>query len=96
MCLGAVAKLNHEYASACERLLVDCCKDLNAHGFRSKAIIAMGEPRQRIDEQIIAQKVDLVVMGRRKRSPLQSLLHSLGSVTSHVVHSAQVPVVVLP
>lgn len=91
---GAVHRLNAEYQKAAESLLAEACRELNAKGIACKAIVQCGDPRQLIEQQIVKNKVDLVVMGKSKRGKVARMF--MGSVTNHVIHSAPCPVLLLP
>jgi len=59
-----------------------------------KAVSVEGDPREEIPRLVQSMQCSMVVMGSRGLGRLKRLL--LGSVSSHVVHHANVPVVVVP
>lgn len=68
-------------------------KQLRDHGFKTRAMVSQGDPREAIVEAAWEHGVDLVVVGSHGRTGLTKLL--LGSVASHVVTHAPCTVMVV-
>lgn len=68
-------------------------KELRDHGFKTRALVAQGDPREAIVDTAREHGVDLVVVGSHGRTGLTKLL--LGSVASHVVTHAPCTVLVV-
>ena len=66
---------------------------LEAAGFEVVALHLPGDAESIIARQVLAQGVDLLVMGAYSHSPLRRLL--LGSKTSDLLRSARIPVLLL-
>jgi len=68
-------------------------KQLRDTGFKSRALVAQGDPREAIVDAARDHGADLVVVGSHGRTGLTKLL--LGSVASHVVTHAPCSVMVV-
>ena len=86
--------MNHEFAKATETFVSEICTTLSSKGIKAKGIIAMGDARTLIDQQIVKSNADLVIMARSRKGSIRSFF--LGSVSNHVLHSSSVPVIILP
>ncbi|KAJ3311840.1 hypothetical protein HDV04_003580 [Boothiomyces sp. JEL0838] len=93
--LEVVHKLEEQAQKQAVKTISFYAQRLTNAGYYVKGVIACGDPRSLIDQQIIIQKPDLVVVGSRGlRGSVQRFV--LGSVSQHVVQSSPVPVVVVP
>lgn len=63
-------------------------------GVGAEVKIEVGPAAEVIADQVVVSRADLVVMGRRGLGGLRGLL--LGSVSDRVVHSVDVPVLLVP
>ena len=70
--------------------------ELQTQGIKILKIVECGDARQKIDEHIAAHSVDLVVLGKRKRSAIKKIINTLGTVTTHVSKTCPVPVLIVP
>jgi len=68
-------------------------KQLREHGFKTRALVAQGDPREAIVDAAREHAVDLILVGSHGRSGISKLV--LGSVASHVVTHAPCPVLVV-
>jgi len=66
---------------------------LRDHGFKSKAVVRQGDPREAIVETAREHGADLIVVGSHGRSGISKLV--LGSVANHVVTHAPCSVLVV-
>jgi nucleotide-binding universal stress UspA family protein len=81
--LGAVSEAEAALARTAEAL----------HGAKVEQSVVQGDPGAVLCEQAEALGADVVVVGSRGRGALKRAL--LGSVSSHVVHNAPCPVLVV-
>lgn len=86
--------LEHEAFNSIKNNLEELAAELEAKGFRVKAIIKFGDPRSTILETAAEEKTDLIVMGTKGLSGISRLL--IGSVAQFIVANSSVPVLVVP
>ncbi|KAJ3322365.1 hypothetical protein HDV06_003085 [Boothiomyces sp. JEL0866] len=90
-----VHKLEEEAQKQAVKTISFYAQRLNLAGYHVKGVIACGDARSLIDQQIELQKPDLVLVGSRGlKGTVQRFV--LGSVSQHVVQTSPVPVVVVP
>lgn len=63
------------------------------HGIMSSSVISNGVPGYMIVRYIKNNKIDLVVIGSRGRSPVKEIF--LGSVSNYVLHKSPAPVLIV-
>ncbi|KAJ3272093.1 hypothetical protein HDV01_005958 [Terramyces sp. JEL0728] len=90
-----VTKLEEESQKQAVTIISFYAQRLNFAGYHVKGVIACGDARVLIDQQIEIQRADLVLVGSRGlHGSIQRFI--LGSVSQHVVQHSRVPVVVIP
>ncbi|KAJ3268470.1 hypothetical protein HDV01_002728 [Terramyces sp. JEL0728] len=91
----AMLALADENQKVAQELLEKHIKTLTDMGYNCRGIIQSGNIKVLIDDTIKKEDIDLVVMGKRSGlNPVSRLL--LGSVSSHVLNTAHIPVAVCP
>jgi nucleotide-binding universal stress UspA family protein len=78
---------------ACEQIAANAEAELQTAGFKTKARVPKGDPREALVELARAEQADLLVVGSHGRTGLSKLL--MGSVASHVVTHAPCDVLVV-
>jgi nucleotide-binding universal stress UspA family protein len=79
-------RLHEEIAARFERQVKD-------HGFRTRAIVMQGDPREALIDTAKLEHVDMIVVGSHGRTGVTKLI--MGSVASHVVTHARCDVLVV-
>mmetsp|Transcript_30702 Transcript_30702/g.70775 ORF Transcript_30702/g.70775 Transcript_30702/m.70775 type:complete len:99 (+) Transcript_30702:229-525(+) len=79
----ALATLVEPFISAC-----------NSTGVEHEVILVRGDPREALLEACLHHNVNLLVVGSRGLGTVRRAL--LGSVSTHMVHHAHCPVLVVP
>ncbi|MCY1082829.1 universal stress protein [Archangium lansingense] len=90
---GALAELQRTLQVESSRLLASLANKARAYGVEVETEVGMGEAALTIYDRSEAPDIQMVVMGSRGQRAVAQLL--LGSVASHVVHTATKPVVVV-
>lgn len=68
-------------------------KTLQTAGYDAPASLIAGDPETVIAQQVVAQDIDMLIMGAYSHSPLRSLV--LGSKTTDLLRSAKIPALLL-
>ncbi|HTO91679.1 MAG TPA: universal stress protein [Candidatus Sulfotelmatobacter sp.] len=91
--MGFPAEIYEEEVKHHQEISARFERQLRDHGFKSRALVAQGDPREAIVDAVREHGVDLVVLGSHGRTGFTKLL--LGSVASHVVTHAPCSVLVV-
>jgi nucleotide-binding universal stress UspA family protein len=75
-------------------LLKQLAKTFQSNQIHVRAISLRGDPRQELEHKINQMKPDFVMMGSRGLNMVSRVL--LGSVSEHMIHHLQVPVMIVP
>jgi nucleotide-binding universal stress UspA family protein len=87
-------KAEQSIRSYSHELLKTTAKKFQEKGIHVRAISLRGDPREELQHKINTLKPDFVLMGSRGLNMLSRVL--LGSVSEHLIHHSQVPVMVVP
>jgi nucleotide-binding universal stress UspA family protein len=82
------------YAAAGKEALAKAVRKLNRRRIKAETLIAIGEPAETIVRLARRKHCGEIVLGSRGLGSLKGLL--LGSVTTKVVHTARIPITVVP
>lgn len=83
-------KLEKDYADEAEKIFAPCLKIFSKLGNPCQTHLVYGKPGEAIAELAEKLHCTLIVMGTRGRSNIKSMV--LGSVSSHVLEHAKIPV----
>jgi nucleotide-binding universal stress UspA family protein len=86
-------KMRDEEVAKIEKYLLPLAKKLKAEKFNVGIVVELGEAREVIIDSASHFDSDVILVGCRDRGMIKRAL--LGSVSSHVVHHAPVPVIVV-
>jgi nucleotide-binding universal stress UspA family protein len=85
--------IEHYYAEECERMLAPCREVLAAAGIACTERWLVGPVAETIVERAHQSAASMIYMGTRGLTALSNMV--LGSVTSRVLHLADIPVVLV-
>jgi len=89
-----LARVRAKLVPAAEKLLERHRESIGEAAIRVEEIVIEGKPGPAIVGAAASHKAQAIVIGRRGRDRVKSLL--LGSVSDYVVHHAECPVIVVP
>ncbi|KAI8896143.1 hypothetical protein BC833DRAFT_622381 [Globomyces pollinis-pini] len=89
-----IQKAEHDITQGATRLMREYITVIQNGNLHVEGYITHGDPRTVITEQISNLKANCVLMGRRGLGPIKSSF--MGSVSNHVLHTSEVPVLVIP
>jgi nucleotide-binding universal stress UspA family protein len=93
--LNSINEANEEIRKDMEPKMKECSLQCKEKGIDSKIIVRIGDAAEIILDEVEKEKVDLIVMAKRRKLKGLKKLLSLGSVSRKIVENATCPVTLI-
>ena len=93
--LNSINEANEEIRKDMEPKMKECSLKCKEKGIDSKIIVRIGDAAEIILDEVEKEKVDLIVMAKRRKLKGLKKLLSLGSVSRKIVENATCPVTLI-